>query len=152
MERNDLLNPAPSTLRASLLMLLALGAAGCSSIDCDDPTRYIGAELHAPLATPPGLDAVEVRDTFKVPGGAPPKEYQGGACLLKPPQLVGPGAVIAPRAVPTAAPAPAAAPAAPGANSTEPAIAPPAETPAATPAATSPEAPAKPPELPPTGG
>ena len=88
MERNDLLNPAPSTLRASLLILLALGAAGCSSIDCDDPTRYIGAELHAPLANPPGLDAVVTRDAFKVPGGAPPKEYQGGACLLKPPQLV----------------------------------------------------------------
>lgn len=78
------------TLRVPLLVLLALGAVGCSSIDCEDPTRYIGAELHAPLSVPPGLDAVETRDTFKVPGGAPPKDYKGGACLVKPPQLVAP--------------------------------------------------------------
>ncbi len=129
MQRPDLLNPAPNTLRALLLILLALGAAGCSSIDCDDPTRYIGAELHAPLTNPPGLDAVVTRDAFRIPGGAPPKDYKGGACLLKPPQLVGPGTVVAPQAAPAAAPAAA-----------------------ATPAATPPEAPAETPAPPPTGG
>jgi len=82
--------PTPRALRALLLGAFALVAAGCSSIDCDDPTRYIGAELHAPLKTPPGLDAVEVRDIYKVPGGAPPADYKGGACMVKPPQLVAP--------------------------------------------------------------
>jgi uncharacterized lipoprotein len=76
--------------RTILLLALALGAAGCSSIDCDDPTRYVGAELHAPIKTPEGLDPPEVRDTYRIPGGGPPKEYQGGACLMKPPQIVAP--------------------------------------------------------------
>lgn len=82
--------PSSTALRSLALALLALGAVGCSSIDCDDPTRYIGAELHKPLAVPPGLDPPETRDTYKVPGGAPPKDFAGGACLMKPPQLVAP--------------------------------------------------------------
>jgi uncharacterized lipoprotein len=82
--------PNHSRLRVALLTVLALGAVGCSSIDCDDPTRYIGSELHQPLKVPPDLDQPETSDTFKVPGGAPPKDYQGGTCLMKPPQLVAP--------------------------------------------------------------
>ena len=78
-----------TTLKRVLFVLAcALSAAGCSSIDCDDPTRYIGAELRKPLEVPAGLDVPETSDTFKVPGGAPPKDYPGGACLMKPPRLV----------------------------------------------------------------
>lgn len=81
-------------LRRCLIPLLivvgALAASGCSSIDCDDPTRYIGAELHQPVKTPEGLAAPETSDEFRIPGGGPPAGYQGGACLVKPPQLVAP--------------------------------------------------------------
>ena len=80
----------PRLKQALFLATCAIGAVGCSNIDCEDPTRYVGAELHAPLKTPEGLDAVESHDTYKVPGGAPPKDYKGGACLVKPPQLVAP--------------------------------------------------------------
>ena len=104
------------SLRSFLLAAVALAAMGCSSIDCDDPTRYIGAELKTPVKAPEGLDAPEVRDTYRVPGGAPPADYAGGACLMKPPQLVAPPkdapAVEAPPkdAAPAAAPPTAAPP------------------------------------------
>ena len=76
--------------RALFVLSCALGAVGCSSIDCDDPTRYVGSELRKPLEAPAGLDAPETTDTFRVPGGGPPKDYPGGACLMRPPQLVAP--------------------------------------------------------------
>jgi hypothetical protein len=100
----------PRTLRPLLLAVLALAAVGCSSIDCDDPTRYIGAELKTPVKAPEGLDAPEVRDTHRIPGGGPPEGYAGGACLMKPPQLIAPPKDAPPKDAPSKDAAPAEAP------------------------------------------
>jgi uncharacterized lipoprotein len=89
------------SLRSFLLVIAALAAVGCSSLDCDDPTRYIGAELKAPVKSPEGMDAPEVRDAYRVPGGGPPEGYAGGACLMKPPQLIAPPTEAPPKDAPT---------------------------------------------------
>jgi uncharacterized lipoprotein len=82
-------------LRALLLAILALGAAGCSgvgSVRCEDPSRYATSTSAPPVRIPDELSPPDESQALRIPppveeGEAPPE-----GCLESPPPYVQPGA------------------------------------------------------------
>ncbi|MGA9851721.1 MAG: hypothetical protein WBR15_02175 [Gammaproteobacteria bacterium] len=87
-----------------VILLLAMGVAGCSTLACGDPHPYLNSAAHPALQAPPGLSVPSPDPTYEIQSitpnlAKPTGRDASGVCLINPPQLI--------RAQPAATPKPA---------------------------------------------
>lgn len=76
-----------------LIVLLAAGLAGCSTLACGDPHPYMDSPASPLLKAPPGMQLPAPDPAYTVTGvtantGKPTDRNAAGACLINPPQVV----------------------------------------------------------------